>query len=132
MLFSTAVVLMPRTLASWLDVIFGLFLIFEIILVLFGVSFPSVLFPTLSPTLFPTTLIQLKEIAVTDFKVFSVHVFKTRSSRFLCLAFHPRRVKIGNASGAVTSFVGAVQVLTGGCLAQAAVGWRPEPPNQNN
>ena len=58
--------------------------------------------------------------------------FKTRSSRFLCLAFHPRRVKIGNASGAVTSFVGAVQVLTGGCLAQAAVGWRPEPPNQNN
>lgn len=75
MFFSTAVVLMPRMLASWLDVIFGLFLISEIILVLFGVSFPSVLFPTLSPTLFPTTLIQLKEIAATDFKVFSANVF---------------------------------------------------------
>ena len=65
MFFSTAVVLMPRMLASWLDVIFGLFLIFEIILVLFGVSFTSVLFPT--------TLIQLKEIVATDFKVFSAH-----------------------------------------------------------
>ena len=75
MLFSTAVVLMPRTLASWLDVIFGLFLISKIILVLFGVSFPSVLFPTLSPTLFPTTLIQLKEIVATEFKVFSANVF---------------------------------------------------------
>ena len=75
MFFSTAVVLMPRMLASWLDVIFGLFLISEIILVLFGVSFTLVLFPTLSPTLFPTTLIQLKEIVDTDFKVFSAHDF---------------------------------------------------------
>ena len=75
MLFSTAVVLMPRMFASWLDVIFGLFLISKIILVLFGVSFPSVLFPTLSPTLFPTTLIQLKEIVATEFKDFSANVF---------------------------------------------------------
>lgn len=42
-------VLMPRMLASWLEVIFELFLISEIILFLFGVSRASFLFPTLFP-----------------------------------------------------------------------------------
>jgi len=54
MFFSTAVVLIPRMPVSWLDVMFGLFLISEIIFILFGLSRASFLFPT--------TLIQLKGI----------------------------------------------------------------------